>query len=121
MKIAVARERTEGETRVAVTPETVTKLAGLGGTVVIERGAGALARIPDAEYEAAGATMVASGAEALADAEIVLSVRRPEAVDLAGVAKGALLIGTLDPYGNEAEIAALAGTGVTAVAMEFMP
>lgn len=121
MKIAVARERTEGETRVAVTPETVSKLAALGGTVVIERGAGALARIPDAEYEAAGATMVASGAEALADAEIVLSVRRPEAVDLAGVAKGALLIGTLDPYGNEAEIAALAGTGVTAVAMEFMP
>lgn len=121
MKIAVARERAEGETRVAITPETAGKLIGLGATIAIEAGAGELARIPDAEYTAAGATIVTSADAAIKDADIVLSVRRPPAASVAGAAKGALVIGTLDPYGNEGDIAALAKAGVTAVAMEFMP
>ncbi len=49
MKIAVARERAEGETRVAITPETTGNLIELGATIAIETGAGALARIPDAD------------------------------------------------------------------------
>ena len=120
MKIAVVRERTEGETRVAATPETVGKLVGLGAEVAIESGAGALARFPDADYAAAGAQL--GNAEAvLKGADIVLTIRRPKAGELAGVAKGAMVIGSMDPYGNEAEIFALAKTGVTTVAMEFMP
>jgi NAD(P) transhydrogenase subunit alpha len=121
MKIAVARERAEGETRVAATPETVNKLVGLGASVVVERGAGELARIPDADYEGAGASMAASAGEAVGGADIVLTVRRPAAAAVSGAAKGALVIGTLDPYGHESEIGALASAGVTAVAMEFMP
>ena len=121
MKIAIVRERSEGETRVAATPETVGKLVALGASVVVEQGAGETARFPDADYEAAGATIAAGAEAALQGAEIVLTVRRPPAALLAGVAKGALVIGTMDPYGNEPEIAALAGAGVTAVAMEFMP
>lgn len=120
MKIAVLRERAEGETRVAATPETVTKLIGLGADVAIEAGAGELARFPDADYEKAGAS-VGSAAAAIKGADIVLTVRRPAAGSLAGVAAGALVIGAMDPYGNEGEIAALAKAGVTAVAMEFMP
>ena len=57
MKISVLRERAEGETRVAATPETVRKLVGLGASVAIEAGAGAAARFPDAEYQKAGATV----------------------------------------------------------------
>ncbi len=121
MRIAIVRERTEGETRVAATPETVAKLIGLGGVVAIEAGAGELARFPDADYKAAGAEIMASAEAALKGADIVLTVRRPAAGLLKGVAKGALVIGTLDPYGHEGEIAALAAAGVTAVAMEFMP
>ena len=121
MRIAIVRERTEGETRVAATPETVAKLIGLGGVVAIEAGAGELARFPDADFKAAGAEVVASAEAALKGADIVLAVRRPAAGLLKGVARGALVIGTLDPYGHEGEIAALAAAGVTAVAMEFMP
>jgi NAD(P) transhydrogenase subunit alpha len=120
MKIAVVRERTEGETRVAATPETVTKLIGLGAEVAIEAGAGELARFPDADYKAAGAT-VASAEAVLKGADIVLTIRRPKASQLTGVAQGAMVIGSMDPYGNEGEIAALAKAGVTTVAMEFMP
>ena len=121
MKIAVLRERAEGETRVAATPETVGKLIGFGASVSIEAGAGALARFPDADYAAAGATVSADTASVLNGAEVVLTVRRPAASSLAGVADGALVIGIMDPYGNEGDVIALAGAGVTAVAMEFMP
>ena len=121
MRIAIVRERTEGETRVAATPETVAKLIGLGASVAVEKGAGERARFPDADYATAGAEIAASSEAALKGAEIVLTVRRPAASQLKGVAKGALVVGAMDPYGNEGEIAALAAAGVTAVAMEFMP
>ena len=121
MKIAVARERSEGEARVAATPETVQKYVGLGATVAVEAGAGAAARFPDADYAAAGATIAPTAEAAIKDADIVLTVRRPSAALVTGAAKGALVIGTLDPYGNEGEIAELAKAGVTAIAMEFMP
>jgi NAD(P) transhydrogenase subunit alpha len=121
MKIAVARERNQGETRVAATPETVQKFVGLGASVSVEAGAGAAARFPDALYAAAGAAIEPTAEAAIEGADIVLAVRRPSSTLVAGAARGALVIGTLDPYGNEGEIAELARTGVTAVAMEFMP
>src|SRR5882724_1710198 len=120
MKIAIVRERADGETRVAATPETVQKLIGLGNTVSIEAGAGDSARFPDKDYAAAGAT-VTSAADAVKDADIVLTVRRPTPDVLIGAKQGALVIGSMDPYGNEADIASLARMGVTLVAMEFMP
>jgi NAD(P) transhydrogenase subunit alpha len=120
MKIAIVRERTDGETRVAATPETVAKLIGLGATVSIEKGAGATARFPDAEYEKAGAAL-GSNADVVKDADIVLTVRRPQVEVLIGAKAGALVIGTMDPFGNEGEIESLGKAGFTAVAMEFMP
>src|SRR5690554_6244497 len=113
MRIAIARERIDGETRVAATPETVGKLVDLGATVAVEQGAGEAARFPDADYQAAGASVVGGAAAVLKGADIVLTVRRPGAGELVGIGKGALVIGTMDPYGNEDEIAALAGTGAT--------
>jgi NAD(P) transhydrogenase subunit alpha len=121
MKIAIVRERTEGETRVAATPETVTRFVALGATVAIEKGAGEASRFIDDGYKAAGADVVGSAAAAIKDADIVLTVRRPAAALLAGVGKGALVVGGMDPYGHEGEIVALAGTGATTIAMEFMP
>ena len=121
MKIAIVRERFDGENRVAATPETVGKLIALGADVTVEKGAGDGSRIRDEDYKAAGAAIAASADAALKGAEVVLTVRRPSAASLAGVAKGALLIGALDPYGNDKDIAALAKAGVTAVSMEFMP
>jgi len=121
MKIAIVRERFDGENRVAATPETVGKLIALGADVTVEKGAGDGSRIRDEDYKAAGAAIAANADAALKGAEVVLTVRRPSAASLAGVAKGALLIGALDPYGNDKDIAALAKAGVTAVSMEFMP
>ncbi len=121
MKIAVLRERTDNESRVSATPETIAKYIAAGASVAVEAGAGESARIPDGEFEKAGASIVPSTRDAVAGADVVLAVRRPAASALAGVNPGALLIGSLDPYGHESEIAALAGAGVSAFTMEFMP
>jgi NAD(P) transhydrogenase subunit alpha len=120
MNIAIVAETDANEPRVAATPDTVKRLVALGNTVAIERGAGKGAGIPDGEFEAAGARL-ASAKDALGAADIVLKVRRPAKSELAAYKAGALLIGMLDPYGNEAEIAGLAAAGLTAVTLEFLP
>ena len=121
MRIAVPAETQGAETRVAVTPETVRKFIGLGADVAVEKGAGLASGITDSEYEAAGAKLAGSAAEALAGADIVLKVRRPAEGEIAGLPAGALVIGIMDPYGSEAQVEALAKANVSAFAMEFMP
>jgi NAD(P) transhydrogenase subunit alpha len=121
MKIAVPAEADKVETRVAATPETVKKFIGLGAGVTVQSGAGAGSRITDAEFEAAGATIAKTAAATGKDADIVLRVRRPGEADLKTCKRGALVIAAMDPYGHEAEVKAMAGAGIAAFAMEFMP
>ena len=77
MKIAVLKETAAGETRCAAIPETVKKFALLGAEVAVERGAGKSASIPDAEFEAAGATL-GSREEVLRGADAILCINGPE-------------------------------------------
>lgn len=121
MRIAVPAETQGAETRVAVTPETVRKFIGLGADVVVEKGAGRASGIPDSDYEAAGASIAKNAKDALKGAAIVLKVRRPAEAEIAGLPAGALVVGIMDPYGNEAAVEALAKANVAAFAMEFMP
>jgi NAD(P) transhydrogenase subunit alpha len=121
MKVAVPRETAAGEARVAATPETVKRLIGLGATVAVEAGAGLRSRILDEDYVAAGATIAPDAAAAVADADVVLTVRRP-APELAGhIKRGALVVGVMDPYGNREALQQLADAGLVAFAMELMP
>ena len=117
MKITILKETAPSERRVAGTPETVKKFAALGATVSVEAGAGAAADIPDAEYEAAGAT-VAPRAAALDGANLVLAVQGPAP---AGLPRGALLAASLNPYQSKDLLAAYAAAGVDAIALEFVP
>jgi NAD(P) transhydrogenase subunit alpha len=121
LKLAVLKERREGETRVAATPETVKKLKGLGLEVAVETGAGAGAKIADADYTAAGAIVAPDMASALKDADIVLKVRSPSADEIAAMKKGAVLAALLAPYTDKDDAARLAAQGVDAFAMEFIP
>src|SRR5690606_36973366 len=108
-----------GETRVAASPETVKKMKSLGLDVVVEVGAGELSRIPDADFEKAGARIGAS--QDAAGADVVLKVRRPTPGEISGYKSGAIVIATMDPYGNQAAIAEMAAAGLSAFAMELMP
>ncbi|WP_201862500.1 Re/Si-specific NAD(P)(+) transhydrogenase subunit alpha [Microvirga soli] len=121
MRIAVLSETDGAETRVSATPETVKKYKTLGADVVVQAGAGAKAGIPDAEFETAGASVAASAADALKDADVILKVRRPAEGELSGAKPGALVIAIMDPYGQDTALKALADAQVAAFSMELMP
>jgi NAD(P) transhydrogenase subunit alpha len=121
MKVAIPAEVDPAEPRVAATPETVKKLKALGADVAVEGGAGQKSGIVDADYATAGAVIAASAAEAVADADLILKVRRPSGSELTGYKRGATVIAIMDPFGQQAALAAMADAGVAALAMELMP
>ncbi|MET3694242.1 NAD(P) transhydrogenase subunit alpha [Methylobacterium goesingense] len=102
-------------------PETVKKFIGLGAEVTVQSGAGVKAGVPDSEYEAAGATIAGSAADASGSADLVLKVRRPSSDEIGLLKRGATVIAIMDPYGHEAELGAMAEAGLDAFAMELMP
>jgi NAD(P) transhydrogenase subunit alpha len=120
VKIAVLREGTQDERRVAATPETAKKFIGLGAEVAVEAGAGATASIADQAFIDAGAT-VADRAAVIAGADIILGVQGPEPASIAGAKPGAWLAAGLNPFGERARVDAYAAAGIEALAMEFMP
>ncbi|MDX8432048.1 Re/Si-specific NAD(P)(+) transhydrogenase subunit alpha [Mesorhizobium abyssinicae] len=117
--VFIPRELDANEQRVAASPDTVKRLAGLGFEVVVEKGAGTGSRIPDEEFAKAGAA-IGKAADA-SKADVVLKVRRPTDAELKGYKQGAAVIAIMDPYGNDAAVAAMAKAGITAFSMEFMP
>lgn len=119
--IAVTRERREGETRCAVTPETVKKLVALGATVSVEAGTGLGSSLPDADYAEAGASVKPDLSAALAGADVLLKVRGPTASEISALKPGAVVVGLLDAWRDKATVEALRGANATAFAMEFVP
>ncbi|WP_421914893.1 Re/Si-specific NAD(P)(+) transhydrogenase subunit alpha [Mesorhizobium sp.] len=117
--VFIPRELDANEPRVAASPDTVKRFTGLCFDVIVETGAGTRSRIPDEDFAKAGA--VIGKAADVAKADVVLKVRRPTDAELKGYKSGAAVIAIMDPYGNDAAVAALAKAGVTAFSMEFMP
>jgi NAD(P) transhydrogenase subunit alpha len=121
MRIGVPKETTEGERRVALVPEVVKKLSATDGIeVVVERGAGAGALIPDAAYEEAGAMMVDDPASAF-DADVVVKVAAPSAEETGRLGSESILIAFLGPLTNGEGVRAIAATGATSFALEAVP
>lgn len=121
MKLAIPKERMADEPRVAASVDTVKKLSGLGFDVVIEAGAGAGSHISDEQFKEAGASIAASSAEALKDADVVFAVRGVDDEQLGYLKKGAVLAAILNPYGDSERVQKYADAGIVAIAMEFMP
>ena len=119
--IAVTKERYAGETRVAVTPDAIKKLVGMGLSVVVEAGAGVTASISDAEYSAVGATIAPDMVSTLKDADVLLKVRKPADDEIAALKPGTVVVGLFNPHQDPALVGALAAKGATAYAMEFVP
>ena len=120
MKIAVLKERAEGETRVALTPETAKKFIALGADVAVEAGAGENASIADAAYTDAGAS-VGTADQVVTDAGIVLGVQAPDPALLKGAKPDAKVAALFDPFRDGERVDAYAKAGLEALSMEFMP
>ena len=119
--VFIPRESRPGETRVAVTPDTVRRMIKLGLEVVVERGAGQGSAFPDADYEAAGARLTDDPGAAAGAADVVLTVRPPDAGDVPALKPGALLVGMLAPHHNLDLVRALAAGKVDSISMELIP
>ena len=120
MRIATVKETAPYERRVALVPEAIGKLTGAGHEVLIQRGAGDGASIPDADFVAAGATVV--GEDALyADADVVLRVQKPTPEEVGKLRAGQVVIGLLQPLIDPQNAQALAAAGVTAVSLDTLP
>jgi H+-translocating NAD(P) transhydrogenase subunit alpha len=121
MVLAVPKESWPGERRVAATPETVTRLVGMGFDVRVEAEAGLRAAFADEDYAKAGATLVADGASLWAQADVLLKVQPPSATEADRLKAGAVLISFLWPGKNKELIERLAVRKVTAIAMDQVP
>jgi NAD(P) transhydrogenase subunit alpha len=122
MRIGVPKETTEGEHRVAMVPEVVGRLLSStdGLEILVQRGAGAGALIPDSAYEEAGAKLVQSADEALG-ADVVVKVAAPNAQETAQLRSDSVLIAFLGPLTNGEGVKAIAATGATSFALEAVP
>jgi H+-translocating NAD(P) transhydrogenase subunit alpha len=121
MRIGIPAEVRPGETRVAATPETVKKLTQGGRhEVFVQSGAGTAASIPDADFSAAGATIVPTAADVYSRAEVLLKVRGPEPSELPMLRRGVMVVALLNPF-DAAGVESLARTGATGFALESIP
>jgi H+-translocating NAD(P) transhydrogenase subunit alpha len=127
MRIGVPKEIGAGERRVALVPEVVRKLSGgLSGDagsavdVLVQRGAGEGALIPDAAFEEAGAQLVDDAAATL-ETDVVVKVAAPTAEETAHLGPDSILIAFLGPLTNGEGVTAIAQTGATSFALEAVP
>jgi len=120
MRIAVPREQQPGEARVALVPESVKKLVGAGAEVGIETGAGVRAGFPEADYQAAGASIMGRE-DLLPEADVIATVNRPEEADFAKFKPGAVIIGFLKPLDEPAALEPVISRKLTAFALELVP
>jgi H+-translocating NAD(P) transhydrogenase subunit alpha len=114
MKVGVPKETAEGERRVALVPELVSKLEGI--EIVVEQGAGEAASFTDESFTEAGASIGNPWAT-----DLLAKVRKPSDDEVGKLREGQVLIGFLQPLTDQEGIERLASRGVTAFAMESIP
>lgn len=120
MKVGVARETATGERRVALVPDALAKLQAAGIDVLVERGAGLGANIPDSAFTDAGATVV-STAELYAQSDAIARVQKPSPAEAKQLRSGQAVVGLLQPLLEPALMAELAKAGVTAISLDAIP
>jgi NAD(P) transhydrogenase subunit alpha len=121
MKIGVPKELSSGETRVALTPESIKKLLTKEGCeILVEAGAGAASGFSDDSYSAAGAKIVERNF-VLSETDLVVRVNMPPEDEVASLKSGSMHLSFLDPYNEKPLLEKLASHNITAISMEMIP
>lgn len=119
LRVAIPKEITPGERRVALVPTVAERFARLGAKVVIEAGAAAGVHYPDTAY--AGAEVVTDPAALYAAADVVLKVQPPTVEEIALMSEGVVLVGFLQPHRDPERVALLRDRRITSFAVELIP
>ena len=118
MKIGCPKEIKPQECRVGMTPDAVREAVGHGHAVVVETQAGMGAGFTDEDYIAAGATLLGTAEEVFAQAEMIVKVKEPQAVERKRLREGQLLFTYLHLAPDLEQTKDLLASGVTAIAYE---
>ena len=116
--VGVLSETAARETRVALVPEIAAKLKAIGVRILIERGAGAAAHFPDAQF---ADVEFSDAATILSSADVILKVQPPSLAEIGAIKKGAVVIGFMQAYARPDLVKALKERGITSFAMELVP
>ncbi len=118
-KVLVCKEKDERETRVALVPDDIKKLTGMGFEIKVVSGAGVKSGFSDEAYKTVGAAIVAKEEDAYSDSEIVVRIMKPESID--GIKEGTLHLSYMDPFNNKDLLDSFAKKGIQAVSLEMIP
>ena len=121
MRIGSPKEVMPGEARVAVTPDSAIQLQKLGYECFIESGAGLEARFSDADYQAAGVTVVDSAEALFQSVDVIAKVRPPLEDEVNRLSKGQTLVGFFNPAGNDTLLELAKSRQANVIAMEMVP
>lgn len=121
MKIGSPKEISDGEARVAMTPDSAGRLQKLGYECLVESGAGAAASISDDAYRGAGVTVVKSASDLWSKSDIIAKVREPSLKEVKAAPEGKILISFVWPAQNEELLAALNKKKMSVLAMDMVP
>lgn len=121
MKIFAPKENAKQETRAALDPAAVKKLASLGADVIVESGIGLRSDSLDKDYQDAGATISTDRDGDMGKADIICRVSKPSHEDVDKLKKGAIHISFLDPFNEKPLIDKMASANVTAISLEMVP
>ena len=119
--IAIIRETTPNEKRVALVPESVKKLIDKGFKVYVERDAGKNAHYLDSYYKESGAEVLENPKEVFSRSQIILKVQPPTPEEIDAIATGSFVIGFLQHYRYPERVKKMAEKGINAFAIELVP
>ncbi len=127
MTIGIPSEIEPGERRVAVAPETVERFVEKGYSVLVERGAGAGAKVSDDSYTEAGAGLVDDRRQLWEQADLILKIHPPREIpgeefheiDLLG--DGDILVSLFFPAQNQDLVESAKQSGATVIALDTVP
>jgi NAD(P) transhydrogenase subunit alpha len=121
VKLAVPTETRPGERRVALTPDVVKKLAGVGWEVVVQAGAGTASAFSDATYVEAGATVAPDATATVSAAGLIVKVNPPSLEEASALPQGTAVLSFFGVAQAEDVLRALAAKGATIFSFDLVP
>jgi len=121
MRIGVLSEQRTAERRVALLPEAARTIVDAGHELAVQAGAGRWVHASDADYTAAGATVVESAADLIAATDLLLVVNPPEPGTVGALKAGTVIVGLLNPFQEPEFVKAACAASITTYALELVP
>ena len=121
MKIGALKEISNGEQRVALTPESALQLQKLGHDCVVQKGAGVAAGFSDAQYKTAGVEVAAPAAAMTKACDVIVKVRPPSEAELKRLSPEKTLISFFYPGANADLMELAKSKGASVIAMDMVP